>query len=229
MALGVSFLGYFNRSSDNSNVVVGPYTQPANACIVVMATNITSINAPTDTLGNTYTPIAGTPISLATNSQKAGIWIVPNCLGGTNTITVVRGTGFGSWSFYYVTGADLVNPVNVTSLFEQTAFGTSVNVTAFSTTNPNTAILLKLANTQFGFTLPITVTPGTYTLDGSGNQGATANRIVSALQSGITPGFTWASGNVPSWIAAVAIQAPAAPAPPSGGGSGLGYDFRYRF
>jgi hypothetical protein len=226
MSLALTFLGYQQFTSNNANFVIGPYTQPAGACIVVIGANITSINAPTDTLGNTYIPLGGTPFSLVPNSSKAGMWYVPNCLGGTNTIASIRGTSFGSWTAYYVTGADLVNPINIATAFEKDATSTSITMPAFSTTNPNTAIIAFLNIPQFSFTLPLTQ-PAGYTLDGSGSEGGAAHIINSTIQSGVTPGFSWAAGNVPAWMATVAVQT--TPPPPSGGGSGLGYDFRYRF
>jgi hypothetical protein len=84
-----------------------------NLIAVLIQFQTTTITSVTDTLGNTYTPTASSPLTDASAPNKQAIYYAKNCLGGgANSVTVTfAGTSsYTTITAYESSGADTAAP-----------------------------------------------------------------------------------------------------------------------
>jgi hypothetical protein len=176
--------------------------------------SINCIDAITDTAGNKYTLIPDSvQFPYATGDVGIAFYYCTNCLGNAANVIkahfnhVVQYTTIYAWQ---IAGADTVNPFDSVGKNAAASPGSTFNTNAFSTANADTVICLMGAQVgasanggaSSGFTLDDhSITPAQTSVATHG--------IFSSVQSGITPGFTNASGTYAAVVAvAFKIQNP---------------------
>lgn len=180
-----------HNSSVASASTTPAYNQVAGNTIIVIA-NI--YNQPTfslsDTAGNTFTPVYGSPIT--TGGTYVQAWYANNCLGNAaNVVKITGSTFFVAMIYLDITGVTVSSPLDyVGSTINLSGGGTVSNV--ITTTQANEIIFAWLM--QVSASMASDTPPTSFTDSGFGvvaQYGAGSYRIVSAIQSSVTLTYTY--------------------------------------
>jgi hypothetical protein len=212
----ITVVQHSSASTGNNTSLARAFTQPntaGNLLVVAISTYAgETINAPTDSLNNTY-------VQAVTTSQPgnavAAIYYAPNCKGGANTVTAhISASDNIHLHVYEISGIATSSPVDVagTATVSNT---TSLTVsTTSATTSPNDYVFAYFGdnNSQETFVAGSGYGDTEQTESSSGDAGFSEDKIVSSV--GTQVAAATASGVDPITALIVAFKAASGPPVP---------------
>lgn len=212
----ITVVQHSSASTGSNTSVARAFSQPntaGNLLVVAVSTYASeTINAPTDSLNNTY--IQAVTISQPGNAVAA-IYYVPNCKGGANTVTAhISPSDNIHLHIYEISGIATSSPLDVagTNILSNTN-SLSVSTTS-ATTNPNDYVFAYFAdnNSQETFVAGSGYGDTEQTESPSGDAGFSEDKIVSSVGTQIATATASGRDSITALIVAFKA-ASATPAP----------------